>query len=141
MKLFNKLSASALGLVLLLALAPGTAMARGGLYLDLPGLSIGVHNSHGSKYRHRKSYRRDYRHNYYDDRYRSRRYDRRRDRQRYYNNGYNDNYYYGGRRSNRYYNYSRPRRVEVCPLAGYSPYYLSDGECTKHKGHYHCNGY
>lgn len=140
MKLFTKFSAAALGLTLLFAMTPGTAMAGGSVHIDIPGLSLGVHDGHRSKYRHKKRYHKRHYNDYYDNDYRSRRYERRRDRERYYNS-YNDDYYYSGRRNSRSYNYSRPRRVEVCPRAGYSRYYLRDSECSSHKGHFHCTIY
>ena len=143
MKLFNKISISALSVVILLALTPGTAMAKGSIHIDIPGLSIGVHDGYRGKHKHRK-HKRYYRDNYYyEDHYRSNRYDRRRDRRErkrdyYYNNRYDNNYYYGSRKSKRYYNYSEPRRVQRCPNAGYSRYYLKNRGCSSHNDHFHC---
>lgn len=151
--------ASAFGL-LGIALTPVTAQAGGSLHLDLPGISIGVHDHQYKKKRYRRVYRnnrghrsrhRNYRNDHYYDDYKPRRYERRRSNRYYYNrgynnryndrynyrynNGYNNDYYYGGR-SNRNYN---NRRVEVCPINGYSPYYDDNLRCTRHKDHFHCS--
>jgi len=121
MKLFNKISISALSAVMLLALTPATSMARGSVHIDIPGLSIGVHDGYRGKHKHKRYYRDN---SYYKDDYRSRRYERRRDRRSdyYYNNRYDNNNYYSGRKSKRYYNYSEPRRVRICPRTGYPLY-------------------
>ena len=153
MKHFSKTVIAALGLLTVVAMAPTTASASGNLHLNLPGLSIGLHdNDHGHK-QHRKRYRnKHYRDNHYSQRrYRDDRrhynqhhhnrhyYDDRRDR-RYYNNhrSYND-YYYSGRRNNdrRYSN--NARRGDVCPMEGYSRNYNRNLNCYKHKGHFHCS--
>jgi len=135
MKLFTKYSISAFGLVALLALVPGTAMARGSLYIDIPGVSIGVHDDHGKRYHRKRKYKRSY-NNYYNQ---DRRYERKRDRRRNYRNNYNESYYYDGGRRN--YNDRSQRRVEICPQVGYSPYYLRDSGCNSHKDHFHCSDY
>ncbi len=132
----------AAGLIGLLS-APSTAQAGGSVHLNLPGLSIGVHDDHHYK---KKRYRRHYRDRYYyDDHWRKKRYYKKRHyKKRYYNRDYygsrydrrryyNDDYYYGGR-SSRY-----DRRRNYCPDPGYSSYDNDNLDCYRHKGHYHCS--
>lgn len=133
---------------------PTNAKASGGsVHIDLPGLSIGFHDDHYKKKRYRKQYRdrRSYRdRGYYRDRghYRGRHYynERRAHRRdhrrhdRYYNNRrYNDRYYYSGRSDRRDRNRYYQGRSQICPVAGYSPYYDRGLNCYRHKGHYHCS--
>ena len=153
MKHFSKTLVAALGLLTVVVMAPTTASASGNLHLNLPGLSIGLHDEHHGHRKHRKRYRnKHYRDNHYsqrryrDDRHHDRYYNHhrhyyndKRDR-RYYNNhrSYND-YYYSGRRNNdrSYSNNSRPG--DVCPMEGYSRNYNRNLNCYKHKGHFHCS--
>ena len=157
MKHFSKTLVAALGLLTVVAMAPTTASASGNLHLNLPGLSIGLHdNDHGHK-KHRKRYRnKHYRDNHYshDDRRHDRYYNQRRNHRHYYNDrrdrryynnhrSYND-YYYSSRRNNdrRYSNRSysnNSRRGDVCPMEGYSRNYNRNLNCYKHKGHFHCS--
>lgn len=135
MKHLAKLSVAGFCAVMIVALTPSTAQARGSVHIDIPGISIGVHDDH--RYRHKRKYRqrrdhynsryRDRRDNYYRERRKSRRDNRR--------NRYSNDYYYGG--GNNY--YERPRRTQVCPTYGYSRYYVRDRGCYRHKGHYHCD--
>ncbi len=134
-----------LSAITLIAL-PTSASAGGSVHVDIPGLSIGVHENHYNKKRHRRVYKNRHRNNHYRNDYY---YDDHRDRKRYhkkryYNGGYykkryykkryyNNDYYYG-ERSNRY-----NRRAEICPIAGYSPYYNDNLDCYRHKDHFHCS--
>lgn len=145
MKLSTKHLFATLSLLTALTLAPTSAFAKGSVHVDIPGLSIGVHDNHRSYTRHRneKRHYREGRDHYYSDR----RY--KRDRQYYNNRHYNDrrsqskrryndnNYYSGSRYNNRYRNDGY--RVEVCPIDGYSRYYDRSSNCYEHKGHYHCS--
>lgn len=152
-----------LSTVALVAL-PTTATARGSVHVDIPGLSIGIHDDRYKKKRHRRVYKNRHRNNhynndhYYDDhRYHKKKYRKKHyHKKRYYNDGYYkkkyhkkrgrynnhhngydnsyDNDYYYGGRSNRY-----DRRTEICPINGYSPYYNDNLNCYRHKGHFHCS--
>ena len=162
MKHFTKTLMAAFGLITAVAMAPTASASGSSLHLNLPGISIGVHDGHGNKkYRNRHRSRHHNSSHYRDDYYRDKRYRHRDDRRskryynqrrnndyyysdrkskRYYNTRrYNDNYYYGGRGNNdrRYYNDSR--YVEVCPVEGYSRNYNRNRSCYKHKGHFHCS--
>ena len=154
MKLSAKHLFATLGMLTVLAVTPTTAFADGSVHLDLPGLSIGLHDDHRSYKRHRKHYRnrydnhrserRRYRqnrdHRYSDRHYRSgQRYNN--DRRYYSDRRYNDNYY-SERRSNRRSNNNYRNdsyRVEVCPIDGYSRGYDRNRNCYEHKGHFHCS--
>lgn len=148
-KKLSKPLISLFGALLMIALTPSAAYAGGsGITLNLPGLTIGVHDRDRKRYRQRHHYRHhnDY---YYESRnrrnkrfynqrhYNDRHYNKRGNR--YYNTRrYNDHYYYGGRGNNdrRYYN---SRRSDVCPINGYSRNYNRSRNCYKHKGHFHCS--
>lgn len=155
MKLLNRHSIAVVGLMLALA-APSTSMAKDNVRIHLPGISINVgdhrgyyhkkrrHKNHyrSNRYRdsyrgYKRKYRRDHRYDYYSRDYRPRdyRYKKRRYERRNYNN-----YYYGGSNyypRQRYYN--RSRRVEICPVAGFSLYIDNSRSCYEHKDHYHCD--
>jgi hypothetical protein len=159
MKLSAKHLIATLGMFTVIVVTPTSAFARGSVHLDLPGLSIGVHDDHRSNRGHRKHHRKHYnnhrsRHNdYYDNRrYDNHRYERRdhrRSHKRHYKNRrYNDNYYSSGRYNNQRYdrrdnNYRNDRyrndrlRVEICPIDGYSRYYQQGRNGYQHKDHYH----
>lgn len=152
MKHLSKTLMATLGLLTALATTP-VASASGSLHLNLPGLSIGVHDDHGHK-KHRKRYR----NRHHNDHYYSNRHERR-NSQRYYNQRRSNHYDYNNRRSNRYYNnrrsnnnyyyggrrnndrgyYNDSRRVEACPTIGYTPRYDRNRNCYRHKGHFHCS--
>ncbi|MFT6407646.1 MAG: hypothetical protein ACJAQ6_001059 [Arenicella sp.] len=152
MKLSAKHLFATLGMATVMVVAPTSAAAKGSIHLDLPSLSIGLHDDHRSHKRHRKHQNKHYR-SHYNDHYDNRRYERRhhrRDRNRYYNNHrYNDNYSSGrqynqrhDRRHNSYPNDSYRNdsyRAEVCPIDGYSRYYDRGRNCYQHKGHFHCS--
>lgn len=129
MKTFTRFSMAGAGLIALLLLVPGTAAAKGSVHIDIPGLSIGVHDDH---YRHhRKHYR--------GDRHHKKRHYRKRHRQSYYY----DPYYYDPYYSNQYDYRSgrrdyRSRYAPRCPTAGFSEYYLRNRDCYRHKDHFHC---
>lgn len=125
-----------LGISAGMLLAATPAHARGSVYVDIPGLSIGYYDHgydryrykhrshHGSRYydRHDRYYSKKYRH--YDHKYRDR------NRGGYYNDyRYNDYYSdpYRYRQSNSY-----------CPDPGYSRYRIERSHCYRHKDHYHC---
>jgi len=151
MKLSAKHLLAAFSMLTVMAIAPTSAFAGGSVHLDVPGFSIGVHDDHKYRKRHRKHYRS----RYYDDRRYERRH--RRNSNDYYNRRYyNDNYYSSGRRHYRdsYRNYDRrydrrydrnsydrryDRRAEICPIDGYSARYDRNRSCYEHKDHYHCS--
>ncbi len=119
-------------MALTVAAVPGTASAGGSIHLDIPGFSIGFHDDH----RYRK------RHRHYKSHKRYKRY------KRHYRN--HDSYDYYPRRSYRYYDgyrsnrYDRRRyrdrdRYESCPTPGYSSRYYRDRGCYSHGDHYHCD--
>ncbi|RBP53459.1 hypothetical protein [Arenicella xantha] len=132
MKMLSHLSVASLGLILLVGLTPTTAMAKGSLHLDLPGISIGVHDDH-RKRQHRQHYREKRYQNRHYDRHQSRKYDRRSYRHDSYRNDYSRQYYYGGR-DNQY----RSRSSARCPSPGFSEYYYRNRDCYRHKDHFHC---
>lgn len=161
MKLFNKHSIAAVGLILAISGTPSTAMAKGNVHLNLPGISINVgdhrgksHRRHNKKYYnsnrrgHSSSYRdnrRDYnrkyrksqRNSYYSRDHRQ--HDYRNSNRRYERRTYNNNYYSGSQRyypQNRY--DDRSRRIEVCPIVGFSLYIDNSRSCYEHNDHYHC---
>ena len=165
MKILTKQTVAALGLVLLVGIAPNSAHAKGSLHLELPGLSIGLHdndrryrssrrhynrnyhNNHHDeyrgrdrryhkKYRHHKRYYKNHHNGHHNNNYSNKRYNRYDNR---YDNQYNDNYYYGGQsnRNDGYYNQSQ--RAQICPTAGYSRYRDRNRSCYQHKDHYHCD--
>lgn len=123
-----------------LALAPTPASAGGKLHIDLPGISIGVHDDHyyGKKKRYRKVYKNDH---YYNGhrKYKRKKYHKRYRNDYYYGNRYYDDYYY--EKPRRYYQRRqyRERRAPICPAAGYSPYYNDNLSCYRHKDHFHCS--
>lgn len=116
------------------AVVPTTASAAPSIHLDLPGLSIGLHDHHNRHYR--KRYKRHHK-RYYKDRYRH--YDNHYPRRSYRYYDYGNRYYDGGRsnRSPRRY-YDRHDRYDRCPTPGYSSYYYRNGGCYSHGDHYHC---
>ncbi len=150
MKLSAKHLLATLSMLTVMAVTPTSAHAGGGVYFDGPGFSIGIHDDHKYRKRHRKHYR----NRYYNDRRHDRRH-RRHHNDYYERRYYNDNYYSGSRSyrnsnrySNRYYDrrydrrYDRnsyDRRVEICPIDGYSTRYDRNRSCYEHKGHYHCS--
>ena len=120
------------GIVSSISLIPNVAAAKSSVRIDLPGISIGLNDRYSRNY---------YNNNRYNKRYRNNRYQRNYS-PRYRSNSYRSNRY---RRSNQYY-YQPSRRIytpsyqsEICPDAGYSPYYYEDHGCYQHKDHYHCN--
>ncbi|NND81235.1 MAG: hypothetical protein HKN50_02270 [Gammaproteobacteria bacterium] len=115
------------GLTTMVALVPATASAKGSVHIDVPGFSIGFHDSHYSHGRHYNKHRRHYnkhRRHHYKHRYWHKRHD-------YYRHdyGYRDRPY-----RHRYDTY----RYDRCPDPGYSRYNYRNRDCYRHKGHYHC---
>lgn len=153
MKHLSKTLMATFGLLTALTMAPTASASGSSLHLNLPGFSIGVHDDHGHK-----KYRKRYRNRHHNDSYYRNRYDHR-NSDRYYNQRRSNSYYYNNRNSNRYYNnrrnnnnyysggrrnndrryYNDSRRVEVCPIIGYTPRYDRYRDCYRHKGHYHCS--
>ena len=118
----------AFGIVMSLSLIPSTVSAKGGVHINLPGISIGVSDRY-SRNRH---------YNRYDNRYR---YNRSRG---YYSPSYRSTTRKSYRRSNNY--YYQPRRVytpsyrsNICPDPGYSASYYEGHGCYEHLDHYHCD--
>ncbi|MFQ3245557.1 MAG: hypothetical protein ACJAYF_000222 [Arenicella sp.] len=145
MKLSAKHLFATLGMFTVIVVTPTSAFARGSVHLDIPGLSIGVHDDYRSDRRHRKHQRKHHRKHY--NTHRSRHNDHY-DKRHYKNRRHNDNYYSSGRYNNQRYDrrdnnyrndqyYNDRRRVEICPIDGYSRYYQQGRNGYQHKDHYH----
>lgn len=141
MKHLSKTLIATVGLLSALLTAP--IASAGSVHLNLPGISIGVHDGHRYKdnryrshrsndrrYYKKRKYQRHYDNNdyYYDRSSRNSKYDRR----------YNNNNYYGGNSNYDRRDY-RSNRSQVCPTRGYTPRYDRNRNCYKHKGHFHCS--
>jgi hypothetical protein len=137
-----------MAMVIATTAVPTSASARASVHLDLPGISIGLHDRHYGHYdrhydRHYKQKRKHYR--------KHKRY------KRHYNRHHSDGYYprrsyrsydsYDGYRSNGYRNdrhrndgYSRGGYQDnYCPTPGYSSRYHRNRGCYSHGDHYHCS--
>ena len=153
-----KIVKSTLGVIVLGAAVmflAGPTHARGSVYIDVPGFSLGVYDRHHNSHRYSKKYR-------HDDRYSNRYYDHDnyRDNYRDHDRGYNRNYskkhgkHYSNNRNNsgRYnqygyqdqYNYgsgyqrNNRQTYTICPDPGFSRYRIERGRCYQHKDHFHC---
>ncbi|MDG1904964.1 MAG: hypothetical protein P8I38_05000 [Arenicella sp.] len=153
-----KIVKSTLGVIVLGAAVmflAGPTHARGSVYIDVPGFSLGVYDRHHNSHRYSKKYR-------HDDRYSNRYYDH--DNYRDHDRGYNRNYskkhrnkhgkHYSNNRNNsgRYnqygyqdqYNYgsgyqrNNRQTYTICPDPGFSRYRIERGRCYQHKDHFHC---
>ena len=145
-----KIVKSTLGVIVLGAavmLLAGPTHARGSVYIDVPGFSLGVYDRHHNSHRYPQKYR-------YDNRYGKRYYDH--DRYRDYDGGYNRNYSkhysYNRNNSSRYnpygyqgqynygsgYQYNNRPTYTICPDPGFSRYRIERGRCYQHKDHFHC---
>ena len=147
--------------IMFVAMIPSSAYARGGVHIDLPGISVSVRDNYyntnsyrrnSNKYSH-KQYRSSnknrarkvYRNRSYNNNYNSRGYYNYGNQYNTYNKGYNSGYKNGYKKSYRNYNqsynqsYNQGRRYQVCPEDGYSRYNNNQSNCYSHNDHFHCD--
>jgi len=135
-----------MAIVTTVAVIPNTASARSSIHIDLPSISLSLHDRHGYR-NNRRGIRHNFHNNYHSYR-NSRQYKRNnyRSHRGNYRNHYTNNNYYTNGYSYRGFGfqprsqYNQPSyRGPICPTPGFSTGYDENRGCYAHKDHFHCD--